>query len=208
MDDECYTVLESLTVVRFNDTPPPSWASLVAQLVKNPPAMQDTWVRSLGWEDPLEEGMATHPSILAWRIPRTTVHGAAKRFALCFCYYCISSTSDPRALDPEARGPWSREWAIRAIRQRKTEKWQCCPLGSLQFHRDPLWALTAPAPLLSLCGSARAWPKPAAGRSKQWRLLTFWAALPWPRWLWVKGLQVSRVLPSSGLRAPDFLSQI
>ena len=42
-------------------------ASLVAQLVKNPPAMQETWVQSLGWEDPLEEGMATHSSILAWR---------------------------------------------------------------------------------------------------------------------------------------------
>ena len=45
------------------------WASLVAQLVKNPPTMQKTWVQSLGWEDPLEEGMATHSSILAWRIP-------------------------------------------------------------------------------------------------------------------------------------------
>ena len=41
----------------------------VAQVVKNLPAMQETWVRSLGWEDPLEEGMATHSSILAWRIP-------------------------------------------------------------------------------------------------------------------------------------------
>ena len=45
------------------------WASLVAQLVKNLPAIWKTWVRSLGWEDPLEEGMATHSSILAWRIP-------------------------------------------------------------------------------------------------------------------------------------------
>ena len=42
-----------------------SWASLVALMVKNPPAMRETWVRSLGWEDPLEEGMATHSSILA-----------------------------------------------------------------------------------------------------------------------------------------------
>ena len=42
-----------------------SWASLVAQLVKNLPAMQETWVLSLGWEDPLEKGMATHPSVLA-----------------------------------------------------------------------------------------------------------------------------------------------
>jgi len=43
----------------------------VAQLVKNPPAMQETWVRSLGWEDPLEKGTATHSSILAWRISWT-----------------------------------------------------------------------------------------------------------------------------------------
>ena len=45
-----------------------SWASLVAQTVKNLPAMYETWVRYLGWEDPLEEVMATHSSILAWRI--------------------------------------------------------------------------------------------------------------------------------------------
>ena len=46
-----------------------SWTSLVAQLVKSLPAMQETWVGSLGWEDPLEKGMATHSSILVWRIP-------------------------------------------------------------------------------------------------------------------------------------------
>ena len=48
-----------------------SWASLVAQLVKNPLAVQETWVPSLGGEDPLEKGMATDSSILAWRIPWT-----------------------------------------------------------------------------------------------------------------------------------------
>ena len=48
-----------------------SWASLVAQLVKNLPAMQRTWVRSLGWEDPLEKGKAVHSSILAWSVPWT-----------------------------------------------------------------------------------------------------------------------------------------
>ena len=47
------------------------WASLVTQLVKKPPAMQEIWVRSLGWEDPLEKGTATHSSILAWRISWT-----------------------------------------------------------------------------------------------------------------------------------------
>ena len=48
-----------------------SWASLVAHLVKNQPAMRETWIRSLGWEDLLEKGKATHSSILIWRIPRT-----------------------------------------------------------------------------------------------------------------------------------------
>ena len=46
-----------------------SWDSLVAQMVKNPPAMWEIWVLSLGWEDPLEEDMATHSNILVWRIP-------------------------------------------------------------------------------------------------------------------------------------------
>ena len=61
-----------------------SWASLVAQIVKNLPAMWETWARSLVWENPLEEGMATHSSILSWRIPtdreawRATFHGIAE----------------------------------------------------------------------------------------------------------------------------------
>ena len=46
-----------------------SWASLVAQMVKNTSAMRETWVLSLGWEDLQEEGMVTHPSRLTWRIP-------------------------------------------------------------------------------------------------------------------------------------------
>ena len=62
----------------------PYGASLVAQMVKNPPAMQETLVPSLDWEDPLKEGMATLPSILAWKIPMdrgawwATVHGVPK----------------------------------------------------------------------------------------------------------------------------------
>ena len=61
-----------------------SWAFLVAQTVKNPPAMQEALVRSLNWEDPLNEGKATHFSIFAWRIPmdravwRATFHGVTK----------------------------------------------------------------------------------------------------------------------------------
>jgi len=58
--------------------------SLVVQTVKNPPPMRETWVLSLNWDDSLEEGMATHSNILAWRIPmargawRATVHGVTK----------------------------------------------------------------------------------------------------------------------------------
>jgi len=52
-----------------------SWSSLIAQLVKNLPAMQETWVQFLGQEDPLEKEMATHSSILAWRIPWTEEPG-------------------------------------------------------------------------------------------------------------------------------------
>ena len=52
-----------------------SWASLVAQMIKTLPAMQETWVRSLRWEDPMEKGQATHSSILLWRIPRTEEPG-------------------------------------------------------------------------------------------------------------------------------------
>ena len=77
----------------------PVRASLVAQLVKNPPAMGETWVQPLGWEDPLEEGMATHSSILVWRIPvdrgawRATVKGLQRvRHDLATERKCILSS--------------------------------------------------------------------------------------------------------------------
>ena len=72
-----------------------SWASLVAQLVKNLSTVWETWIPSLHWEDPLEEGMATHSSILAWRIPkdrgawRAIVHAVAKSWTGLsdFCFH-------------------------------------------------------------------------------------------------------------------------
>ena len=54
----------------------------MAQMVKNTPGMQETWVQSLGWEDPLEEGMATHSSILVWRIPWTEEPGELQSVGL------------------------------------------------------------------------------------------------------------------------------
>ena len=62
-----HSIVNCQTVVQFS----PIWASLIAQLVKNPPAMQETWVQSLGGEDPLEKGKAAHSSIPAWRSPWT-----------------------------------------------------------------------------------------------------------------------------------------
>ena len=55
------------------------WTSFVAQLVKNLPAVQETWVHSLCWEDPLEKGKATHYSILAWKIPRAVQSMGSQR---------------------------------------------------------------------------------------------------------------------------------
>ena len=72
--DCCLLIFNSIYVV--------SRASLVAQTVKNPPARQETWIRSLVWEDPLEEGMATDSSILAWRIPWTEEPGGLQSTGL------------------------------------------------------------------------------------------------------------------------------
>ena len=78
------------------------WASLMAQLVKNLPAMQETWVRFLGWEDPLQKGKATHSSILAWRIPWTIyrVCGVVKSWTrLSDFYFSLSPQIIPMSSD-------------------------------------------------------------------------------------------------------------
>ena len=77
------SVIKSQVLLKNKEIYPSNWASLWLS-VKNLPAMPETWIQSLGWEDPLEKGIATHSSILAWRIPMglgawwATVYGAAK----------------------------------------------------------------------------------------------------------------------------------
>ena len=71
-----------------------SWASLVAQLVKNLPAMRENWVWSLGWEDPLEKGTATHSSILAWRIPWTVKSIGSQRVGHNWVAFTLPSEID------------------------------------------------------------------------------------------------------------------
>ena len=93
-----------------------SWASLVAHLVKNLPAKQETWVQSLGREDPLEEGMAIHSSIPAWRIPMNrgawwaTVYGVTKS---------LMQLSDEAQLSTAVKAPSSDHWTTREFLQLK-----------------------------------------------------------------------------------------
>ena len=82
-----------------------SWASLVAQLVKNLPAMWETWVWFLGWEDPLEKGTASHSSILAWRIPWT--HGVTKSQTRVSDLHFTSIKIAPPSLAVQIQG-----WAV------------------------------------------------------------------------------------------------
>ena len=84
-----------------------SWASLMAQLVKNRLAMQETWVQCLGWEDPLEKGKATHSSILAWRIPWIAEPGGLQSMELqrirhdwATCHAVLQGIFPTQALNP------------------------------------------------------------------------------------------------------------
>ena len=71
-----------MLVLLLKKAPWHNWASLVTQMVENLPAIQETWVRSLGYEDPLEKEMATHSSTLAWKIPWTEEPGRLQSVVL------------------------------------------------------------------------------------------------------------------------------
>ena len=113
---------------------PMVYASLMAQLVKSLPAMWETWVQSLGWEDPLEKGIATHSSILAWRIPWTIPGGyeeSDKRvvfFPFSFLWYISqSSLLAKRAVQCGGRG-WRVRFSIWLWRHSLPNKLGCFPL--------------------------------------------------------------------------------
>ena len=98
-----------------------SWVSLLAQTVKNTPALQETWVPSLGWEDALEKGKATHSSVLAWRIPWAEEPGrlqsmgsqrvghdwATNIFTSVYFFIFFSIPTYPRILDTV---PYALQW--------------------------------------------------------------------------------------------------
>ena len=107
------------------------WASLGAKIVKNPPIMQEAWVPSQGWEDPLEKGTATHSSILAWRIPWTDETGRLQSMGLqsqtllgdCHFLSLASNPHFPYLI------PISYPWVQQLWRQRVTN-------GIENPHRD------------------------------------------------------------------------
>ena len=86
------------------------WTSLVAQTVKNPPPMQETWAWSLGWEDPLVEGMATHSSILAWRIPWTEEPRGLQSMGLQGVGNNWVTEQQQYKMDLTFSGPWAFQW--------------------------------------------------------------------------------------------------
>ena len=95
-----------------------TWASQVAQMVKNPPAMWETWIWSLAWEKPLEEGMATHSSTLAWRISMdrgawcATAYGVTKRWSSCSEPYPEVGLEGFVDQDPDWK---AQTWEIRKV---------------------------------------------------------------------------------------------
>ena len=83
---------------------------LVAQLLKNPPAMWETWVQSLGWENPLEKGKATHCSLLAWRIPRTEESDPIGQLSLTHSWDFLGGPV-AKILHFQCRGPRFDPWS-------------------------------------------------------------------------------------------------
>ena len=95
------------------------WASLMAQLVKNLPTVQETWVWSLGWEDPLEKGTATHSSILAWRIPWTM---GSQDWATFTFTFMIQKEIVKRLHSPHSLNHYCRLFALQNKKQTITNK--------------------------------------------------------------------------------------
>ena len=122
---------------------------LVAQLVKNPPAMWETWVQSLGQEDPLEEGMGTHSSILAWKIPQTEEPGRLRSMGLQ-----PATTRQLSTEPPEHPGSCTETAGVRRSPGAELRvAWQdLCPLRDQQrpLFTSSIWYLTSrgqpPAP--------------------------------------------------------------
>ena len=95
-----YGVAQSRTRLKQLSSSQYSWASLVAQLVKNPPVVQGTWVQSLDWEDLLEKEKATLSRILSWRVPWTISHGVTKSWTRLSMFHSLNYHYSIRDFNP------------------------------------------------------------------------------------------------------------
>ena len=145
MSSECIRAAPSLTRIPV----PLWWPSLVAQLVKNLPVEQDTWVRSLGWEDLLEKGKATHSSILAWRIPWTVQSMGSQRVGHAWVTFtfdghgALRGSSFLGAWDPVYWVLETQSWAESYTRHQHCWVWGHHPDTWLWQVMSFLWSLMA-----------------------------------------------------------------
>ena len=130
-------------------------------MVKDPPAVSETWVRSLGWEDPLEKGMATHSSILAWRIPWTS-NTLLKALLLAPCRMkSFHSGWQEKGALPKPGGTWGLFLLLLSCGSLASVVSLCaCSSGLKQETSVDFWALPLSAPLSStgLCPAHSSWP--------------------------------------------------
>ena len=133
------------------------WASLVVQLVKSLPAMWETWVQSLGLEDALEEGMATHSSFLAWRIPRTEEPGGLQSMGsqrVGHVWVTKHSTHVCVGMSISSRKEFRIEGFLSCIKSRlKPEEWECWGHGDDESNVSGLLELALTGPFQGPCSS-------------------------------------------------------
>ena len=110
------------------------WVSLVAQLVKNSPAMEESWVQSLGWGDSLEKGKATHSSIMTWRIPWTTVHGVTKNQTQLSDFQGETQFKMMMLVGPVSHGHTASTAIYRTISSERATKSGCYISGKWENH--------------------------------------------------------------------------
>ena len=114
--------------------------SLVAQMIKNLPAMWETQVQSLGWEDPLEKGMATHPSILAWRIPWTEEPGGLRSVGLQRARHDWATNTFIQYLSWKMSFFWNHVWVDEVKRRCTVEVvWRSSHRSTTMYNILPLY---------------------------------------------------------------------
>ena len=189
------------------------WASLVAQTVKNLPAMQETWVWSLGREDPLEKEMATHPSILAWRIPWTEEPGrlpqsmgSQRVSSVQFSRSVVSNSLRPHELQ-HARPPCPSPTPGVYPNSYPLSRW-CHPTISSSVTHFSSCLQSFPASGSVPVSQLFAWGGHSTGVSASASVLSMntpdWSPLGWTGWISLQSKGLSRVFSNSTLQKHQF----